>query len=144
MFLLSDGSASLNSSRSMMDESSLFHYASDSPLGPNGDGGRGSIGGLGQQCGEKDFTWAVKATELVENSSSAKCEINKNYPVLSACFFCWSPLLNIFDVHSLCFPCTANRNTGTWLGQEEESTLQEGLWGRTLWFISGLFKDSIC
>lgn len=95
-----------------MDESSLFHYASDSPLGPNGDGGRGSTGGLGWQCGEKDFTWAMKATYLMELSSSAKREINKNYPVLSARLFCWSPFLSIFDVHSLRFPCTANRNTG--------------------------------
>lgn len=72
MFLLSDGSASLNSSRSVMDESSLFHYASDSPQGPNGAGGRGSSGGTGVAKQGESFTWAMRATELMELSSPSK------------------------------------------------------------------------
>lgn len=72
MFLLCDGSASLNSSRSMMDESSLFHYASDSPLGPNGTGGRGSGGGTGVAKQGERFTWGMEAMELMGISCTSK------------------------------------------------------------------------
>lgn len=38
-----------------MDESSLFHYASDSLLGPNGTGGRGRAGGQSGKVGGKFY-----------------------------------------------------------------------------------------
>lgn len=75
MFLLCDGSASLNSSRSVMDESSLFHYASNSLLGPNGTGSRGSAGGTRVVKWGESITWKIKETELMDISSPSKLSL---------------------------------------------------------------------
>lgn len=58
-----------------MDESSLFHYASDSPLGPNGTRGKGSAGGTGAAKWGESFTWKMKATELMDISSPSKLSL---------------------------------------------------------------------
>lgn len=58
-----------------MDESFLFHYASDSPLGPNGMRGRGSGGETGVVKERESLMRGMKVMELMDISSPSKLSL---------------------------------------------------------------------
>lgn len=58
-----------------MDESSLFHYASDSPWVLMGRGAGAVLGGPEWQSGGKSFTWKIKKKELMDIFSPSKLSL---------------------------------------------------------------------
>lgn len=105
-----------------MDESSLFHYVSCSPLAPNGTGGRGRAGRTGVAKWGERLRWKIKELELMDISSPSKLSLRisetlqaplQHKEELSALFFCSSLFLAFFfDVQLLHFPRGASRNFG--------------------------------
>lgn len=140
-----------------MDESSLFHYASDSPLGPNGTGGRDSCAGTGVAKQGESFTQGMKATELMDISSPSKLNLRISATLQPPgrdkqelpCVICPFLLLFFLPLHFLtCSRCifhVLQAETLAWPGyarKGKKKIARKGFWEELSGSVLGFLKIS--